>query len=160
MDIFFNDAYCTMWAALGVIFQGIASILSILALIYSMTRFRQSLRSAYYTELDSMYFDVLKVAQDKPYLYNPRAAYSGNKKAEYDIYAFMVYNFLETIYDRCGHNKHLCDTWYPVIFVEDRKHKKWFDDPGNKDKFKPKFREFIWNFRREHKKDSPSAPAS
>ena len=93
MDIFFNDAYRTMWAAVGVFFQGVASILAIAALIYSMTRFSQSLQSAYYAELDSMYFDLLRVAMDKTYLNNPESILSEDQKTGYDIYAFMMYNF-------------------------------------------------------------------
>ena len=143
MSIFFHSDYSTMWIAFGTIAQGFASIMAIVALIYSMTTFRKSLQTSNYTELDSMYFDLLKVALEKPHLNNPMAARSDDQKIEYDIYAFMVWNFLEAIYDRCGNNEHLCRTWYPVIDAENRKHREWFDYPDNKYKFKGAFHEFI-----------------
>ena len=143
MDIFFNSDYSTMWAALGTLVQGIASIMAIAALIYSMTTFRKSLQTSHYTELDLMYFDLLKTTLEKPHLNNPIATHSDDQKIEYNSYAFMVWNFLEAIYDRCRHDKHLCSTWYPVIDAENRKHREWFDHPDNKHKFKGAFHEFI-----------------
>lgn len=147
MDTFFQDDYVTMWAALGALAQGFAAIMAIAALIYSMTTFRRSLQTAHYTELDSMYFDLLKSALEKPHLLNPIVIRSDEQKIEYDIYAFMVWNFLEAIYDRCEHNTDLCCTWYPVIYVENLRHREWFDHPDNRPKFKDAFREFIQNDR-------------
>ncbi|MFA4909913.1 MAG: hypothetical protein WC649_02530 [Desulfobacteria bacterium] len=149
MDIFFNSDYSTMWAALGTLVQGFALIMAIAALIYSMTTFKKSLQTSHYTELDSMYFDLLKTVLEKPHLNNPIATRSDDQKIEYDIYAFMVWNFLEAIYDRCKHDKHLFSTWYPVIDAENRKHREWFDHPDNKHKFKAKFRDWILNNRFE-----------
>lgn len=145
MDIFFNSDYSTMWTALGVIAQGFASIMAVAALIYSMTTFSKSLQTSHYTELDSMYFDLLKTALEKPHLNNPIATRSDDQKIEYDIYAFMVWNFLEAVHDRCGHDKNLCSTWYAVIDAENGKHREWFDHPDNKHKFKDAFHEFIRN---------------
>jgi hypothetical protein len=147
MDIFFHSDYSTMWAAIGALAQGFASIMAIAALIYTMTTFKKSLQTSHYTELDSMYFDLLKTALEKPHLTNPIATRSDDQKIEYDIYAFMVWNFLEAIYDRCEQNNQLCCTWYPVIYTENLKHREWFDHPDNKHKFKDAFHEFIQNVR-------------
>jgi hypothetical protein len=147
MGIFFHSDYSTMWTAIGALSQGFASIMAIAALIYSMTTFRKSLETSHYTELDSMYFDLLKVALEKPHLNKPIVALSDDQKIEYNIYAFMVWNFLEAVYDRCERNKHLCKTWYLVIDTENQKHREWFDQPGNKHKFKDTFHEFIRNAR-------------
>lgn len=145
MDIFFRSDYATAWAAFGVLAQGIASIMAIAALIYSMTSFTKSLRTSNYTELDSMYFELLRIALDKPHLINPAAAAtrSEEQRLEYDTYAFMVWNFLETIVDRCERDTRLCSTWYPVIDVENRMHRGWFDRPENKHRFKDAFHRFI-----------------
>ena len=150
MAIFFQPEYLPMWTALGTMFQGTAAILAIAALIYSMTRFRKALENSNYTELDSMYADLLKVALDKPHLNNPAATRCETQKMESDVYAFMVWNFLEAIYDRSEHNEHLCRTWYPVLIVESRRHREWFDDPENHDKFKAEFHEFVQDFRSKH----------
>jgi len=65
----------------------------------------------------------------------------------------MMWNFLETIYDRCEYfrreserrakDDHLIETWYPVIDVESRNHGEWFERPDNYRKLKKKFREFM-----------------
>jgi hypothetical protein len=142
-EFFFKPEYITMWTAFGAIAQSVASIMAIGALIYSMTTFRKSLETSHYTELDKMYFDLLKVALKKPHLVAIPAMRSDAERIEYDVYAYMVWNFLETIYDRCSHDKKLCATWYPVIIAEDRLHRKWFDDPANRHKFKTAFYEFV-----------------
>ena len=142
-DVFLNPGYSTMWAALGAIAQGIASILAIAALLYSMTTFRRSLKTSHYTELDRMYFDLLKLAVEKSHLGNPKSSRTDEQKAEYEVYAYMVWNFLETIYDRCARDEHLCVTWYPVVDAENRLHREWFDRADNKHKFKQEFHDFI-----------------
>ncbi|MGH8491048.1 MAG: hypothetical protein ACREXS_19820 [Gammaproteobacteria bacterium] len=93
-----------------------------------------------------MYFDLLKAALDTPHVYNPTATRTDrtdDQVQEYEIYAFMVWNFLEAVFDRCEHDKALCTTWYPAIEAETRRHRKWFDKPENEHRFKVPFREFI-----------------
>ena len=133
----------TLWLAIGTILQGVAAIIAFSALRYSMTTFSKSLTVSNYSEMDRMYFDLLKTAVEKPHLINPKAIRTGEQQREYDTYAFMVWNFLETIYDRCHGVEELCVTWYPVIDAENRRHRKWFDDPENRPKFKEGFHKFI-----------------
>jgi len=144
MDIIIsNPADPAMWTIIGTIAQGIATIMAIAALIYSMTSFRQTLQASHYTELDSMYFELLKLALEKPHLNSGAITRSGDQLMEYDIYAFMVWNFIEAIHDRCGSSRQLCATWYPVIDTEHRKHRAWLDHEDNRHKFKPAFHDFI-----------------
>ncbi len=133
----------TAWVAVGAILQGVAAIIAYFALRYSLTTFTKSLTESNYSELDRMYFDLLKTAVEKPHLIDPNGARSRDQRREYDTYAFMVWNFLETIYDRCQDATALCVTWYPVIDAENRRHRAWFDDPENRPKFKQPFRDFI-----------------
>lgn len=132
-----------LWVAIGVILQGVAAIVAISALRYSMTTFTKSLAVSNYSEMDRMYFELLKTAVEKPHLIDSEFVRSRNQQREYDTYAFMVWNFLETVYDRCQDATELCVTWYPVIDVESRRHREWFDDPENRPKFKKIFRDFI-----------------
>ena len=145
MTNFFLADNMIMWTAIGALAQGIASILAIITLLYSMTTFKKSFQTTHYTDLDSMYFELLKAAMEKPYLYNSIETLTKEQKIEYDIYAFMVWNFLETIYDSCKKDKVLCKTWYPIINVENMKHRVWFDDSNNKIRFKKVFLDFIQN---------------
>jgi len=147
MDILFNTAYSPMWEAFGTIASAVSSILAIAALLYSMTTYRKSLQLSHYSELDTLYADLLKTALDKPHLCDPHAKRSAEQAIEYDIYAFLVWNFLETIVDRCKRDKHLRSTWYPVIDTENRKHRHWFERDENRHKFKASFHEFIHNER-------------
>lgn len=133
----------TAWVAVGVILQGVAAIIAYSALRYSVITFTKSLTISNYGELDKMYFDLLKTAVEKPHLIDPNGARSRDQRREYDTYAFMVWNFLETIYDRCQDATELCVTWYPVVDAENRRHRAWFDDPENRPKFKQPFRDFI-----------------
>ena len=141
MDILSKDP--NMWTALAAIFQGIASIVAICALIDSIRKFTKSLQTSHYTELDSMYFELLKTALEHPCLHNQTATRSGAEMIKYDIYAFMVWNFIEAIYDRCERDNNLRDTWYPVVDTENRKHGQWFVHPDNRHKFKDAFHKFI-----------------
>lgn len=82
---------------------------------------------------------------------------------QYAAYAFMVYNFLETIHDRCNESagwltgrpdKTLRNTWEGIIGDEHRLHSKWFEFetiPFNKDrsKFCIGFAHFMWENRRK-----------
>ncbi|MDZ4081712.1 MAG: hypothetical protein U1E10_02155, partial [Bdellovibrionales bacterium] len=67
-----------------------------------------------------------------------------------DLYAFMVWNFIETIVDRCQNNKALSETWSPIILVEAKKHYAWFVKPENKDKFKESFRNYVSELMKNH----------
>jgi hypothetical protein len=130
-------------ALIATVAGGLAAFIT---LFHTLKSFAKSVERAHYSELDSMYFNVLKVALEKPYLMNQTAKRTNAQDREYNIYAFMVWNFLEAIHDRCGeHSDHsdLRDTWYRVIEVEHTKHKEWFRHPDNENKFKKCFRDFI-----------------
>jgi hypothetical protein len=57
----------------------------------------------------------------------------------------MVWNFLETVFDRCDStsNRNLRETWYPILATECALHRTWFDLPENRRKFKDRFCRFI-----------------
>jgi hypothetical protein len=143
MNVFFDTYYNTMWTAIGAMAQGFASILAILALFYSLSTFRKSLKISHYGELDRMYFELLNTSLEKLHLTNPNATRTDDQKLEYDLYAFMVWNFVETIVDRCERDKDLCSTWHPVIDAENRLHRAWLEEPRNQHKFKQSFLAFI-----------------
>ncbi len=142
--------YGVFWSAIGAISGSVASILGALALIYSMFAYRESLMLSHYSELDGMYSNLLQIALDKPYLVTPSSKLNSEQSAEYDIYAFLVWNFLETISDRCAHNKQLDETWSPVLHTEALRHLAWFKDPENFPKFKKSFHDSINELIKDH----------
>lgn len=140
MQLFSNS---TFWVAVSSILQGVGAIIAFSALRYSVTTFTKSLNLSNYTELDRMYFDLLKTGIEKPHLIDPEVERSKAEQREYEAYAFMVWNVLESVYDRCHRDAVLCETWYPVIDTEEHRHGKWFYESRNQPKFKNSFRHFI-----------------
>ena len=65
------------------------------------------------------------------------------KRHEYDVYAFMVWNFIETIYDKCQNDRTLKETWGCIIIEEGQRHREWFLRAENKPKFKDRFHRYI-----------------
>jgi hypothetical protein len=108
----------------------VSAAAAVLALLHAARSFRKSVNNINYTELDNLYLELLKMAIDKPYLRQPDSIYRNpqlktNQEREYDIYARMIWNFLETIADRCDNDRGLKDTWHPVIQDEGSVHKQW-----------------------------------
>jgi hypothetical protein len=133
------------WTKAGVVAQALGSIGIILTLFYSAWTFATSLRENAYAELDRVYFELLKTGLERPYLLTSPPPTDPVKAREYDAYAFMVWNFIETVVDRCEgrSNRDLRETWYPIIATENALHRGWFDLPENRSKFKERFRRFI-----------------
>ena len=136
-------------------------ILASVAVILAILLFKKNLDFQAYREIDSDYTDVLKMGMEKPFLRDKYLRDKASivcptdeskkdihdKEVAYNLYAFMVWNILETIYDRDKIN----ETWYPVIKYERSLHLEWFRENNNKKKFKKKFVEFIENA--DHFKD-------
>jgi hypothetical protein len=135
----------TAWAKAAVIADAAAALGIVFTLFYSIWSFRTTLRDSYYAELDRVYFELLKLGLEHPDLLDYPASRNPGKAREYDAYAFMVWNFVETVYDRCqGWTKRrLRETWYPVIAAENARHRDWFNLPENRRKFKEPFCRFI-----------------
>ncbi len=136
------------WSKAGVIAEALGSIGIVCTLFYSVWSFKTTLRDAYYAEIDRVYFELLKIGLEKPelltYPISPASA-DPAKANQYGAYAFMVWNFVETIFDRCqGWSKRrLRETWYPIIASENALHRAWFEQPDNRRRFKRRFVRFI-----------------
>jgi hypothetical protein len=133
------------WEKAGVIAEAMGSIGIMFTLFYSVWSFTRTLRDAYYAELDRVYFELLKIGLERPELLAFPASPDPARATEYGAYAFMVWNFIETIFDRCqGWSKRrLRETWYPIIDAENALHRGWFDLPANRRRFKQRFVQFI-----------------
>jgi hypothetical protein len=133
------------WSKAGVIAEALGSIGIVFTLFYSVWSFTTTLRDAYYAELDRVYFELLKIGLERPELLSYPAAPDPAKAGQYGAYAFMVWNFLETIFDRCqGRSKRrLRETWFPIIAAENALHRAWFELPENRRRFKQRFVRFI-----------------
>ncbi len=109
-------------------------------------------KSAFYSELDGMYANLLQIALDKPHVRAPlplkddgdvlKADYdpypgtpnssetemveAARKRTQYDTYAFMIWNFIETIHHRCEQYPELLGTWATIVAAENQIHRGWF----------------------------------
>ena len=143
-----GGAVMMTWSKAGVIAEALGSIGIVFTLLYSVWSFTTTLRDAYYAELDRVYFELLKIGLERPELLSyptSPAAPDPTKAGQYGAYAFMVWNFLETIYDRCqGWSKRrLRETWFPIIAAENDLHRAWFELPENRRRFKQRFVRFV-----------------
>lgn len=143
MDIFFNEDYTVLWTAISSIMGVIATIMAVFALLYSMRTYNKTMQVVHYGEIDKMYFEILKEALSKPHLVRQNIVRNEEQEVEYNIYAFIIWNFLESIYDRCMLDKNLKTTWFPIIEAEKTTHLAWIQNPQNRLKFKDEFLNFI-----------------
>lgn len=143
MDIFINQEYETLWTAISSVMGVIATIMAVFALIYSMRTYNKTMQVVHYGEIDKMYFEILKEALAKPHLVRKNIVRDEEQEVEYELYAFIVWNFLESIYDRCMLDKALKTTWFPIIEAESEQHLLWIQNPKNRTKFKDEFLNFI-----------------
>ena len=133
--------------AIGGVLTGIAATIALVVSLFTYFSTKQEQR---YADLDRLYFDVLNVGLVNPKFRNKKftSNYKDKFKDEdelqkYECYAYIVWNFCETIYDR--KNSKLFRTWKPVIITENSIHREWFDNPENHGKFKTPFIEYIKN---------------
>lgn len=101
-------------------------------------------RDLFYATLDRTYFDIQKAIIEYPHL---AASFSVGKTFEqivqYDAFAFLVWNFLESIFDYAEDDKVLRKTWHCILCYEAAQHGTWFLEQRNACKFKPEFTRFI-----------------
>ncbi len=145
----------TFWARHGTAVEGLAKITGVVFIVAGgwvwARRFARIFKhwgdavdAAHYSELDRFYAEILRQAIALPHLRMPRrvtdeAALSEDytpysvddpdaaiKAVQYDAYAYMVWNFLEAIRDRCAERPKLKATWAPVIGAENAIHRSWF----------------------------------
>src|SRR4051812_39819031 len=138
--------YGNLISATGLLFTIIVLLVSVVPGVRSLAA---TARMTHYSQLDSMYQDILKMAVEKPYLRIPRNL-GDEQQLQYESYAFIVWNFLETVRDRCDGDNTLQSIWGPVIANESALHKDWFyreTVPYNQianPKFRLEFADFVW----------------
>ena len=87
----------------------------------AINNFEKTLKVAYYAELDRMYFDLVAMRVGKPHLWGGSTKPTGKQAIEYEHYRFLVWNYLETVFDRCiaerddKQEDDLRNTWEPAL---------------------------------------------
>lgn len=101
-------------------------------------------RDTFYATLDRAYFDIQKTIVEYPHLANPDpTSKTPDQITQYDAFAFLTWNFVESIFDYAEDNAVLRETWDCILRYEAALHGAWFLEPRNRPKFKKKFKDFI-----------------
>ncbi len=85
-----------------------------------------------------MYLEIQKLVIEHPHLGDPAALSSDAANPEhvtqYDAFAFVVWNFIESIYDFTGNSEdpRLTETWQCIIDHEGERHVRWFVQPAER----------------------------
>jgi len=119
----------------------------------SRKRFLAQEQDRFYAQLDGIYLGIQKIIIEHPHLANPTRSRNPDEEVQYEAFAFIVWNFLESICDytgesgpseaQSGEGALLRETWHCIVRHEGTLHANWFLDPKNEQKFKPKFRNYI-----------------
>lgn len=151
--------WAVFWAASGAVGQVAAALLATSALIYSVRTYWWSLHVLHYNEIDKLYCDILKLAIASPHLRNPAAIRTEEQKVQYEAYANLVWNFVESVYDRAHKDAAMLATWRSAIEFENRIHRDWFDRPELDYLYKGEFRKWVRdNFPKLPPADSSAPP--
>jgi len=132
---------------LGFFVDCLSTLLAATAILIYIHFWIKDKRINSYNVFDSLYQDILKTGLEYPEFRNPektkdyKSSFSENQLIQYEIYAYMCWNFCETIYDK--KDKRLMRTWLVVLEEERNLHLQWINQPENERKFKPEFLLYI-----------------
>jgi hypothetical protein len=143
MEATFLGFTANQWAAGG---QVISALFAVWALLVSLLTFKKTRAMAHLSALDEMYLEILKIGIDHPEFRIPERRDAITDKAQYDIYAHMVWCFVETICDRAKSDPRVLETWAYAIDAEDRLHRGWIAEERNHHLFKLSFLKYVSNY--------------
>ena len=106
-------------------------------------QFHRDERDKFYVQLDDMYQRILQMVVQNPKLRRASLNVTDDEKAQYDAFAFIVWNYIETIHDFCVEDEALGETWQCILESERESHAEWFRDPENRKRFKKPFQDYI-----------------
>ena len=116
-------------------------------------RFLVEEKNHFYAQLDNIYMDIQKIIIEHPDLANPVGERTSEQEIQYQAFAFIVWNFIESIYDYTEGGKSsdgqldqvnlLWETWRCIIKYEGTLHAAWFKKSENQKKFKSQFYEYM-----------------
>lgn len=127
-------------------------VISILSLLVSVLVFYLTQKSSGYLEVDRQYQSLIAMAISNPKLrdlhftkkYKSYISSDPEFYHSYCAYAYMIWNFIETIYDISKTRKmfsRIDDVWFPSIIEENKLHYSWFID--NNRLFRKEFVKFV-----------------
>ena len=141
----------------------------------SSVRFLEQEQDRFYAQLDNTYLEIQKLIIDHPHLGDPAVLLKNpeanpDQLTQYDAFAFIVWNFIESIYDftRKGDDspqgrrmtEMLTQSWECIVEYEGARHAPWFVRTENQQKFKKSFRDYVASKRESWNAKRPPAPTT
>lgn len=127
------------------IVAGLGLIAAVCGLAWEIHSLRRGLDDASYRELDQLYYDLLRLRIERPELASPPDARTAalipkEQLAAHDAYGCMVWNFIETVIDRCGAPGRNFEAWGPAVEYESKRYAFWMEGE-NRLRYSPNFEE-------------------
>ena len=119
-------------------------IIALVSLGMAIFAYKKSTDFYKYQEVDQIYMEVLKMGIEYPSFVdlsktkNYEKHFYGDEKIKYENYAYIVWNFCETLYDR----EMIDTTWEGALRLENNLHSDWFKK-NNEKLFKQPFIKYI-----------------
>jgi hypothetical protein len=104
---------------------------------------RDDARNRFYAQLDGIYMRIQELVIQTPHLAGAADDRTPEQAIQYDAYAYIVWNFVESIFDYSREDRSLLVTWKCIFVYESQRHRAWFDRPENRTKFKPLFQHYV-----------------
>jgi hypothetical protein len=131
----------------SLLVDSLSTILAAIAILLYIIIWKKDKSTGAYDVFDGLYLDILKTGIEHPHLRDLQRtadyknAFNHHEQLQYEAYAFICWNFIETIYDRA--DDELFITWMPALEAETQLHLAWFYMPENQTKFKEAFKCFV-----------------
>ncbi|MEK6567515.1 MAG: hypothetical protein AABZ27_02095 [Candidatus Omnitrophota bacterium] len=106
--------------------------ISLLALGISIWTWKSTHKVGRYEKADELLLEIHKIELEHPEFHNPewcKQALNHNDlkiRGSYDVFACIVWNFLETLYNRFGEKDLRKSAFYPAMKELSRQHREWF----------------------------------
>lgn len=131
----------------SLLVDSLSTILAACAILLYIIIWKKDKSTSAYDVFDGLYLDILKTGIEHPHLRDLQRtadykhAFNHQERLQYEAYAFICWNFIETIYDRGDDELYV--TWVGVLETEFKLHQAWFYMPDNQGKFKESFKNFV-----------------
>ena len=104
---------------------------------------RDDAKNRFYAQLDAIYMRIQELIIETPHLGRMGTPRTPDETVQYNAFAFIVWNFIESIFDYGRQDPRLLKDWKCIFLHESQVHRDWFNDAGNRSRFKDKFKECI-----------------
>jgi hypothetical protein len=130
--------------AVANVFIALGTIVLALGIPWTLLHAGREERDTFYASLDNMYLEIQKLIIQYPHLAQSNMQLkTAEQVVQYNAFAFISWNFIESIYDYSKKDEMLRETWGVILRHEARVHGSWFNRAENRVKFKPEFISYI-----------------